>query len=281
MSVLWSKMGIQILSDLHLEVPKAYDVFEIKPKAPHLALLGDIGNVAAHKDDFLGFLTRQLQQFQTVIFVPGNHEAYHSSWPKTLQILLAFQTDSNARKHDASGAVLGEFVLLDRGVLRLPDSPDTMILGCSLFSHVPPESRTEVEMRLRDFFQTDEWDVDAHNEMHKRDLDWLNAQVSALEGSDVEKIIIFSHWSPTLDARAIEPRHAGSRITSAFSTDLSKEKCFKSDRVKLWAFGHTHYNCDFVVKRDDGAGPLRLLTNQRGYYFAQSEGFDGGKTFEV
>ncbi|KAK4242189.1 Metallo-dependent phosphatase-like protein [Achaetomium macrosporum] len=265
-------MAIQVLSDLHLEAPKAYDVFEIEPKAPYLALLGDIGNVAAHEHDYLGFLTRQLRQFRAVIFVPGNHEAYHSSWPETLEILRTFQ--GNTRK-DLS---LGEFILLDRGVFRLPDS-NTVILGCSLFSYIPPESCMAVRMGLNDFFQTDDWDVNAHNEMHKRDLSWLNAQVAELEASDT-KIIIFSHWSPTLDTRAIDPKHLGSRITSAFSADLSGEKCFTSGKVKLWAFGHTHYNCDFISERD-GVGPLRLMANQRGYYFAQSEGFNNGKTVEV
>lgn len=51
-------MAIQILSDLHLEAPKAYDVFDIISKAPYLALLNDIGNVASHRDDCLAFLIR-------------------------------------------------------------------------------------------------------------------------------------------------------------------------------------------------------------------------------
>jgi hypothetical protein len=46
-------MELQILSDLHLESPKAYDLYDIPPKAPLLALLGDIGNVVSHKDGFL------------------------------------------------------------------------------------------------------------------------------------------------------------------------------------------------------------------------------------
>jgi hypothetical protein len=143
-------MAIQILSDLHLEAPKGYDVFEIVPKAPHLALLGDIGNVASHKDDCLGFLTRQLRQFRTVFFVAGNHEAYHSSWPETLAILGAFQDD--VRKDPS----LGEFVLLNRTAYRLPDSEaGTVVLGCSLFSHVPPQSQMAVGMGLNDFFHTD------------------------------------------------------------------------------------------------------------------------------
>lgn len=72
-------MAFQIISELHLEAPKAYDIFKIAPKAPYLALLGDVGNVAAHQAEFLRFLTLQLGQFRTVLFVPGNHEAYHSN----------------------------------------------------------------------------------------------------------------------------------------------------------------------------------------------------------
>ena len=67
-----------------------------------------------------------------------------------------------------------------------------------------------VGMGLNDFFQTTGWDVAAHNAAHSRDLSWLNAQVTALEDSDV-KIIVFSHWSPTLDARATDPVGGGNR----------------------------------------------------------------------
>ncbi|KAJ0159423.1 hypothetical protein CTA2_9708 [Colletotrichum tanaceti] len=273
-------MAVQILSDLHLESPRAYDMFQIVPKAPVLALLGDVGNVAAHKDDCLAFLTRQLRQFRAVLLVPGNHEAYRSSWPRTLDVLRAFEREVDG---DPS---LGRFVLLDRTVFRVPDTGGggggVVILGCSLFSHVPPDSQDDVSVGLNDFFQIDDWDVAAHNEAHRRDLAWLNAQVAELERSDDASIVIFSHWSPSTHALALDPRHAAtSRITSGFATDLSGEACFKSARVEAWAFGHTHFNCDFAVERDGGAGPVRLLTNQRGYYFSQSAGFDGEKLFEL
>ena len=266
-------MAVQILSDVHLEAPKCYDIFEIVPKAPYLALLGDVGNVAAHKDDCLAFLTLQLRQFRAVLFVPGNHEAYHSNWPETLEILRAFEQDVGKDK------ALGEFVLLDRAAFRLPGT-DVTVLGCSLFSSVPPESQDAVSLGLNDFYHTSNWDVAKHNKAHKRDLAWLNAQVAELERSDA-KTMIFSHWSPSRDARAVKLELAGSPVTSAFSTDLSGEACFKSAKVIVWAFGHTHYNCDFLVERGNGAGPLRLLANQRGYYFAQAEGYDGQKTVEL
>lgn len=246
-------MAVQILSDLHLEAPKAYDIFEIVPKAPYLALLGDIGNVVSHKDDYLAFLTRQLNQFRAVLLVPGNHEAYHSNWPDTLAILHTFEQDVH------KNTSLGKFVLLDHAVFWLPGT-NVAILGCSLFSFILPESHMAVSFGLNDFFQTSDWDVGMHNEAHKRDIARLNAQVADLEHTNV-KIMILSHWSPSKDVRAIEPRHAASPITSAFSTDLSKEACFKSDKVKVWALGHTHHNCDFTVEREGGAGPLRLLAN--------------------
>ncbi|KAF9879160.1 hypothetical protein CkaCkLH20_03393 [Colletotrichum karsti] len=266
---------IQIVSDLHLEATKAYDYFAIPPKAPVLALLGDIGTPAKpHEPAFLHFLARQLAAFRAVLFVPGNHEAYRSSWPETLAILRAFETEVRA----GAGAALGEFVLLDRGVFRVPGE-DVVVLGCSLFSRVPPESREDVGFGLNDFFQTgDGWDVDAHNEAHKRDLEWLNARVGELEGSGVE-IVVFTHWSPSRDGRAADPRHAGSAITSAFSTDLSGEVCFRSKDVKIWAFGHTHFNCDFTVERED-APALRLLANQRGYY-GEAGGFDVEKVIQL
>lgn len=267
-------MSIQILSDLHLETPKSYDVFEVTPKAPYLALIGDIGTVVAHKADFLDFIKRQLQQFRAVLFVPGNHEAYHSNWTDTLQVLQEFE------KTVCDDGSLGQFVLLDRETFRLPGS-DIVVLGCSLFSQVPDQQRDHVSVGLNDFFQTKDWDVPDHNEAHSRDLAWLNATVGALvEKEDDIKIIIMTHWSPSTDARAVDPRHRQSSISSAFSTDLSQQLCFTSQRVKVWAFGHTHYNCEFKAKRDGGE-PLRLVTNQRGYYFSSSAGFDPEKVIEL
>jgi len=76
---------------------------------------------------------------------------------------------------------------------------------------------------------------------------------------------------------ASNPKNAGSPILSGFSSDLSGEICWSSVNVRVWAFGHTHFNCDFL---EQGSGK-RVVTNQRGYYFNQSEGFDECKTIEV
>ncbi|KAG5946658.1 hypothetical protein E4U53_006537 [Claviceps sorghi] len=267
-------MDIQILSDLHLESPKAYGVYNIPRRAPYLALLGDVGNVVPHKDEFLNFLTRHLVLFKAIIFVPGNHEAYHSNWKQTMAVLRAFE-------EQVQREALGHFAVLERGTYRPPGS-DTVILGCSLFSHVPPESLTAVEAGLNDFLLIDNWTVLDHNEAHRRDLAWLNDEVARLEEhEETANILILTHWSPSRVSDAVDPKHAGSPVTSGFSTDLVDERCFRSAKVKVWAFGHTHYNCDVETERGGGAGKIRLLANQRGYYFSQADGFDAGKTVRL
>ena len=50
-------------------------------------------------------------------------------------------------------------------------------------------------------------------------------------------------------------------MSSNFVTDLSQEPCWLSPTVQLWAFGHTHYSCNF---RDEDTGKL-TVANQRGY----------------
>ncbi len=178
-------MAIHFMSDLHLEATKGYETFEIEPRAPVLALLGDISNVKLHKAGLTAFLERQLLQFQTVLYVSGNHEPYHSTWPETCAILRELEADINARRaavasaaaaapteegcnKDEGSSALGELVVLDRVMFRLPaPHSDTVVLGCSLFSHVPAEHAEAVAKGVSDFrYVGDGWNVNGHNNVH-------------------------------------------------------------------------------------------------------------------
>ncbi|KAI1109639.1 Ser/Thr protein phosphatase superfamily [Nemania sp. NC0429] len=269
---------IQILSDLHLESPKAYDIFEIPPRAPYLALLGDIGYAAKHHDDYCVFLRRQLAQFEIVFLVLGNHEPWGSDWEETRQRMRVFENVIQQERSAAVAGPSGRFVLLDRTRYDIPPAGghDTglTILGCTLFSRIPPESLEDVSLGVQDFYKTEDWTVEKHGTLFTEELAWLNSQVDAL-AAEKRKIAIFTHFSPTVDDRATDPRHRNSRISSGFATDISGEICWKSPHVKLWAFGHTHFNCDFVEAQK------RVVAHQRGYYFSQSRAFDLEKVFEV
>lgn len=261
--------SIQILSDLHLEAPKGYDVFEIAPKAPYLALIGDIGCV---KDaEYFAFISKQLCNFKIVFLILGNHEPYHSDWVTAKQSIQTFSHEMSEKKQSDKG--LGSFILLDQ--TRYDLSPSLTILGCTLFSHILPAQTDHVSFGLNDFYQIDAWSVDQHNAAHASDLAWLNAQVRSVSGETDRTILILTHHSPTTSVQAVDPAHAQSKISSGFASDLSGEECWRSANVKVWAFGHTHFNCDFVE------GGKRVVTNQRGYYFSQAGGFDGEMCVEV
>jgi hypothetical protein len=174
---------------------------------------------------------------------------------------------------------LGTFVFLDR---TLHDISNTVtVLGCTLYSLVPAEHQERVSFGLNDFCHIDNWTVPDHNAADAADLMWLNEQVASISAAEPHrKIVIFTHHSPvTRDGRAVDPAYAGSAISYGFSTDLSKEECWRNTSVRLWAFGHTHYNCDFVVKGE--AKEMRVVSNQRGYYFKQATVFDIEKVVTV
>ncbi|KAH8424323.1 uncharacterized protein LDX57_002074 [Aspergillus melleus] len=265
-------MKIQIISDLHLESPAAYDVFEINPKAPYLALLGDIGY--AKDEGLYEFLRRQLKAFRIVFLVLGNHEAYNISWPETKSTISRFKKRMDHIR--GRGEELGELVILDQ--TRYDISPATTILGCTLFSQVAQAQKESVSFGLNDFYLIDDWTIEAHQEAHAADVAWLNQQIDHISRTEPErKVVVFTHFCPSIDDKVADPRHANSKISSAFMSDLSAEPCWENRAVKLWAFGHTHFNCDF----QDAKTGKAVTSNQRGYYFSQSEGFDCDKTFEV
>jgi predicted MPP superfamily phosphohydrolase len=262
---------IQILSDLHLETPKSsYGIFEITPSAPYLTLLGDIGCVK-DPEHFL-FLERQLCAFEIVFLLLGNHEPYDSDWTNAKQKLQEFEQEINAKNAEKN---LGTFVFLDQ--TRYDLEPKTIILGCTLFSNILPSRMNDVSFGLNDFYRIQDWTVEQHNEAHASDLAWLNSQVSSITKTEQERrIIILTHHNPSITLQAVDPAHAQSKISSGFATDLSNELCWTSTKVIAWAFGHTHFNCDFV---EAGSGK-RVVTDQRGYYFQQAAGFDGRKCVE-
>ena len=73
-------------------------------------------------------------------------------------------------------------------------------------------------MGINDFPNISDWDVDLHNDPHKRDLCWLNSQVKDLGQSNV-RVMVFTHWSPSMDKRSMEPARARHPITTAISTN--------------------------------------------------------------
>jgi Calcineurin-like phosphoesterase len=269
----------QVMSDLHLETPLArptYDEFaaSITPQSPCLALLGDIGYACDSR--LFTFLEGQLRSFSIVFFLLGNHEAYGTTYVAAKANVKAFAARLEEERNATSE--IGKFVFLDQSRYDIDES--VTILGCTLYSRISTEQQETVRMFLTDFSSIENWEVNDHNHAHESDLSWLNAQVDSIVQREPERtIIIFTHHSPTLLEEANDPVHKDdpAQAHSAFATDLSSEPCWTSPQVKLWAFGHTHFNCDFV----DALTKKRVFTNQKGYRRAENVTFDAAKTVQV
>jgi hypothetical protein len=210
-----------------------------------------------------------------VFFLLGNHEPYHSSFPTSKKRVLSFQKTWNEEKRvsNPSSSSLGEFIFLDQ--TRYDINRNVTILGCTLFSKITPEQHKTVSFGLWDFYDIAEWTVEDHNTAHASDLAWLQSQLTAIskeeqQQGDKRKVLVMTHHSPSIAVEAGDPKHRDSNISSGFASDLVPGTEELDDGVDVWVFGHTHFNCDFMVRE------MRVCTNQRGYSFKLAEGFDAG-----
>ncbi|KAH7348138.1 hypothetical protein BKA66DRAFT_516749 [Pyrenochaeta sp. MPI-SDFR-AT-0127] len=249
----------QIVSDLHLETPLTapqYASFRINVQADNLFLLGDIGLVV--DAGLFQFLRRILEQNRGchIFYVLGNHEPFRTTYEHAYILLRNVEQEAM----DDFG---GRFKFLCRD--RYDLNKTITILGCTLWSAIQHNQESDVASRSTDLNSErgiQNWTLERHREEHEKDLVWLNSQISAIEEDEPHRqIMVATHYSPTIDPKANDPQHEGSPVSSNFVTDLSQEPCWLSPTVKLWAFGHTHYSCDF---RDEKTGKL-VVANQKGY----------------
>ncbi len=89
------------------------------------------------------------------------------------------------------------FIFLDR--TRYDIGSRLTVLGCTLWTNVPPRARREVEARMTDFRRIRDWDMGQHMAEHQEDLDWLNDQVQEIELEEPERqIAILTYVLPCL-----------------------------------------------------------------------------------
>ncbi|KAI0825032.1 Ser/Thr protein phosphatase protein [Trametes gibbosa] len=273
-----STVRVQVLSDLHLEVPPPKHIQHGKPyqfrfpaQSDTLALLGDIGITA--DDGLFDWIRTQLKRFKTVFFLSGNHESYGSSLEESNRRLIDFSNQCQST-HDRATVEepFGRFILLDRTRHDLSDT--VTILGCTLWSNIDPAHKCAVQLGLSDFSQIAGLTPSVYTSLHERDVSWLAQNIAAIATDEPHRrVVIMTHHAPTVEGVS-DPRYAESPIRSAFSTELVGGPCWQ-DPVKMWLFGHTHWPCDFERKG------VRVLSNPKGYGRGVDRGFVPGKVIEI
>jgi predicted phosphodiesterase len=237
---------IQILSDLHLEVGQQYSTFTFPTSAPLLLLAGDIGRLIDY-NEYRTFLESQVARYKKVLLILGNHEFYGLDHPSGVATALRLAAEPSL----ASG-----LVLLHRARWDDPDS-DLTILGCTLWSAIPPEAYGVVEAKVNDFKKINDWSARQHNAVHDEEVAWLREEVRRVQaGAAKRRLLIATHHAPCVEGTS-RPEQVNNPWTSAFATDLVDQAGWEG--VKVWVFGHTHYSARF------SQNAIKVVSNQRGY----------------
>ena len=259
--------SFQILSDLHLEVGQQYEQFHIPAKAPTLVLAGDIGRLIDY-DNYLGFLVKQTESFERVYLVLGNHEFYGMSFDEGI---------ANARQLEKEPVLAGRLVLLHQK--RWDDAASGItVLGCTLWSKIPPQSANVTAAKINDFKKIKQWTVEAHNARFTSDLAWLEKELREISSTQratptgsgagtARSVLVVTHHAPCIQGTS-SPKDGDNPWSAAFATDIIDDHKWRNSGIGCWVFGHTHYTTDMVKEG------VRVVSNQRGYVFPgqQQEG---------
>jgi hypothetical protein len=275
-------LRIQIASDLHIEFYGSLENVPndlIVPRAPVLALLGDVG--LAFTPLLQEFLLLQADRFETVLFLAGNHEFYNVRGAQNSvaeqRVWLTQVCDARDNLH-----FLEESSMLLNGV---------RILATTLWSYIPPAVATQAEGSMNDYHLSyvREGGDDADGTLrpmtaadttqwHAHNVQWLTGELAAAKDKS-EAVLVLTHHTPSLRGTS-NPRYDGNELSHCFSSDLSP-LLLQAPVVQAWACGHTHWNFDLPLLVG-GNATRRLLSNQHGYKGHESMRYDKeGRVLEI
>jgi predicted phosphodiesterase len=227
-------MRIQYVSDIHLEHYTIYTKDQLNPErwvqpdptADLLVLAGDIGN--PNKTSYSLFLEWCSKNWPQVVVVAGNHEFYCS--PNSRDQPNPHETTNLIR------SITNHYMnvhFLDRN--RIEFKPGVHILGCTLWSDIPADIRKYAVTGLTDFRLIPGMTASTYADYHKKDLEWLQANLQTVS-SIGEKAIVITHHLPTFDL--ISEKYRDHPLNCCFATELQtlvKESC-----PLAWICGHSH-----------------------------------------
>ncbi|WP_159517815.1 metallophosphoesterase [Sunxiuqinia indica] len=237
-----SHLTIQYCSDLHLEFPKNEQFIRanpIHPVAPILVLAGDIvplGSISR----FNWFFDRLANEFEQVIWVPGNHEYYRENLD-TYEHPLHREIRNNI-------ALVNDTTINYEGV---------NFIAATLWSKISIQNAWMIERCMNDFHVIktgrSRFSSVGANLLHRKSRAFIREELEKLNGCPV---VVCSHHVPTF--MNYPEQYKGDSLNEAFATELSP--LIEKFGPYAWIFGHHHVNIPaFKI------GKTQILTNQLGY----------------
>ena len=277
-------MKIQLISDLHMEFSPAPDIRNAG--ADVLIMAGDIcvaehlyrnptaglndmiqkGYYADEAIKYRKFFHQVSQEFETVLYVMGNHEHYNGRWSRTADVL-----NEECARH--SNIFLME---KHKHVIN-----DVVFLGATLWSDLngyDPLTELTVRDMMNDYkVITQDLNGQYHKltpattaAVHRSTVEWLKTQLEL----DSRKTVVIGHHAPS--RQSIHPRFTNQpHMNGAFASSLDW-MMLDTDHVAVWVHGHVHDSHDYVI------GNTRVLCNPHGYPRERPDGaFNAALIVEV
>ncbi len=252
---------IAVASDLHIEfereadtepVPAASglppkdgpDLAAIDGAADLLVLAGDIdlGTFGiAWADEAARYLGIP------VVYVMGNHEAYHGDLDAVLDGCRAAAAGTGSR-----------VLFLENDAVEVAG---VRVLGCTLWTDYAINGDADAGMRDSAAGLADHRLIRVSGRgftpgdalaRHRESRDWLERELAR---DAALPVVVATHHAPV--RAAIEPRFEGSPLSPAFVSDL--DDLIAAHEPAAWIWGHTHFSVDVA------RGATRCISAQRGY----------------
>lgn len=246
-------MKIQITSDLHIEMYKNPQLrqFVKQTSAKVLFILGDLG--IPYLPSYEKFVKECSDSYEKTFIVAGNHEYYQykNTIPITFYDTNNLITSIIDKYENVYFLNNNDHVLNDKYVL----------LGTTLWSHIPPEKFKIVKKGMNDFKQIYFFDEKTGyneqindkfiNEINKQNVSWLTNKLHEYKD---KKIITLTHHLPSY--KMISPKYINHDCTCCFANNLDD---LITGQMKYWFSGHTHDNVDLMING------CRCIVNPCGY----------------
>ena len=263
-------MKVKVVSDLHLEMCEQGHGVPDLGEGEVLILGGDIlcarhfktnGKLRQVYDEFL---QKCVENFDEVIYIAGNHEAYGYNYESTWDVLA-----ENLAK---------QIHLLENDYVKIKD---WIFLGCTLWTDFRNENPLEMMEagRLMNDYKTiritsnyRKMNPDDTLKFHKKSKQFLSEKLNQF--SD-HKIWVLTHHGPSY--QSVHPKYRTETINGAYVSDLD-DFILNHPQIKYWSHGHTHESMDYMIC------DCRVICNPRGYYNGyntQGLNLDFDPNFEV
>ena len=273
------ELRFQLLSDVHLEFGNQPHIESV---APVLLLCGDIGY--ARDDDegekLVSFVRSVSKKFELILYLAGNHEYWGTSFEKGNQWLAKNLEGSfenvflmhRRRLYINNVCVLGATLWTNTRVRKSHGTFSQLSQSHRLFWQMSDfdqieDLRHNHNKKWPDLNDARKWDCKEQTELERcinkalfcyqswfeNDVDWLNEELeNAQERNDT--ILVLTHHAPTGKGSVFpgDENSEGRTHTELLSNLLNPA-------VRMWAFGHTHWNCEI-----DWNGAL-IVSNALGY----------------